>query len=162
MAKPRQEWAAVEWHFLRFDPRFRALDADIALAYLKLWATCIHLRRDRFELAEINGTYLPDIVGVTPELFRRMVARCCTSSPQGSLLSKGPRGSVTVNGVRTKHRGLSGWNENPLRLDCDVIATQTETETKTGTGTRTKTKSHSVGTVSCSVSGPAPDDAMED
>jgi len=129
----------VEWEFLRFDPRYRALPPDISQAYLHLWATCVHLRRDTFELAEINGSNLPDMVGVQPELFRTMVERCCQSSPQGSLLSKGPRGSVTVDGVRNKHKGLSGWDAKRLRLDCDAIAPLTGTGTETGTGTVTET-----------------------
>ena len=128
----------MEWHFLRFDPRYRALPADIGQAYLHFWATCVHLRRDCFELAEINGDNLPDMVGVAPELFRRMVATCCQGSPQGNLLSKGPRGSVTVDGVRTKHAGLSGWNAKPLRLDCGAIATLTGTGTETVTETGTE------------------------
>lgn len=129
MPKPRQDYAIVEWDFIRFDPRYRSLPDDEARAYLHLWTTCIHMRRDSFSKEEIEGPMLPDMAGVNLESFRRMVARALGSG----LLSRGPGGRVKVDGVRTKHKSLTKWNDAGLKLESSTpVSDERRGEEKTG------------------------------
>jgi len=110
----KQDWAQVEWEFLRFDPDYRALPShDERTAYVHLWAACVHLRRDVFEKHEIEGEYMADMCGVSPELLARTVR---VSGPR--LIARGPRGSITVVGVMAKHSKLRWWNRKQLRPVC--------------------------------------------
>ena len=125
MPPARQDWAKVEWEFLRFDPRYDKLPCDAErMAYLHLWVACVHIRRDTYERTEITCPLLADICGVAPSLLASMVA----SSLAHGLLVRGPRGSVTVEGVKRRHPALRGWNESKTRLDCGPIDALRERE----------------------------------
>lgn len=107
MPKPRQDFAIVEFDFIRFDKRYRDLPPDEGQAFLHLWVTCVHLRRSRFTRKEIAGGWLADIAGVNAECLRSAVA----SGVASGLLSRGPGGTITVDGSRTKHHTLRTWND---------------------------------------------------
>lgn len=123
MAGKRQDWAQVEWEFLRFDPDYKALAWDERVAYLHLWCTCVHVRISIYEKSEVRSEYLAELCGVTSELLVRTVR------VSGSrLIQRGPRGSISVVGVKEKHWKLSGWNKKRL------LADRLPDRTVTGTG----------------------------
>ena len=128
MPKPRQNYAIVEWTFLRFDPRWRALPDDEARAYVTLWALCLQLRRDRFSKAEISSEWFRDMLGVGADCLARMVV----SGVASGLLSRGPGGLVTVDGVRSKHPTIRRWNEQGMITQStpDLRPDRTGPETK--------------------------------
>jgi len=118
MAPLRQDWARLDWEFLRFDLRYRNLPDDATrMAYLHLWTTAVHLRQDTFERDDVTAPYLADLCGVSPELLASMVE----SSLRVGLLAKGPRGAVTVVGVRARHPKLRGWDKPKSRFHCGPI-----------------------------------------
>ena len=140
----------MEWEFLRFDPAFRRLSSDsIRLAYLSLWALCVHLRRDTFRPKELYEGYLPDMCGVSDSIVNspNSIAKVGPSWMEGfvgeclavGLLKKGPRGSIRVRGVKSKHDKLRGWNEGtiaaPIAAPLRPIIPLTGTVTVTGTET---------------------------
>jgi hypothetical protein len=123
--KPRQNYAIIEWTFLRFDPRYRALADDEAKAYLHLWALCLQLRRDRFGKDEIVSPMLIDFTGVNSQSYHRMLASALGSG----LLSKGAGGVVSVEGIRAKHPGIRRWNDQGINTLCGADSQQALSET---------------------------------
>lgn len=142
MAAPRKDFAIMEWEFLRFDPAFRALPNDsIRLAYLSLWGLCVHLRQDTFKPTELSEGYIPDMCGVTPQIMGELIE----SGVRLNLLTRGPRGSIRVRGVKSKHEKLRGWNEGKIAAPLRAIIPLTVTGTVTGTGQREKNPQPPVG-----------------
>ena len=141
MPKPRQDFAIVEWEFIRFDRRYRALQS-YGHEYLHLWATCIHLRRWRFSKGAIGGIYVPDVAGVNPERFVEMVERAVASG----LFSRGPGGIISVDGIKTKHPALRSWNDDPLIEHCgNLLSEDRRGEDRTGserTGSERESEIH--------------------
>lgn len=116
-------WARVHYHVLRFGSDFLKLSEADALAYLKLWVTCVKFRRSWFRKDEYEGEWttgcLADRVGVTRERLLSVIA----SGIASGLLSRGPGGTITVCGVKTYHPKLRGWDKDrflPLDIDGEI------------------------------------------
>jgi len=154
MAPRRKSFAIVEWEFMRFDPRYRALPSDFArMVYLHWWALAVHLRRDLFDRVEVSSQLFADMLGVDAELVPSMlgvdaelvpsVVESCISV---GLAVHGPRGAIRLKGVRSKHSQLRGWGTKEslvrggarLLDDCgpdsDMDSDSTETVTPAASG----------------------------
>ena len=115
MPGKQDEFAKVEYQFLRFDDRYKSLawgEKDcLARAYLHVWCTCVEIRRDTFSRDVVISGSLSDRCGVPQSVLLECIDECVAIG----LLSRGPGGVITVDGVRRKHSGLRGWNADPVR-----------------------------------------------
>ena len=130
MAK-RDEFAQFHPDVLCRGDRINSLGGALTVpfaAYVKLWALCVELRRDTYHREQLACTQFALKAGVTPECMAELLASELDSGKPRSLLSRGPGGIITIDRLRTCHKGLRGWNESPLILDCGIESIREDPE----------------------------------
>lgn len=109
MPKGLSQYAIIETGFWRHDPRIRALTPAERCVYLTLWTLAVELRREVIPAAYCTHPHLmyEACVGVPAiiSLMKKFKDGTCT------LCVVNDNGSITVCGVRDKHKGLKTWND---------------------------------------------------